>query len=228
MPQEIKTINLGGINCYLVKNRAGYCIIDTGYPAKRTELQRRIEAEGCQPGNLNLIVLTHGDFDHAGNAGYLRERYSAQIAMHPDDSGIVEHGDMNWNRKAKSDKTSIFFRIIILMTFFVRTGRFDTFMPDLAIDEGFSLCEYGFDANVIHLPGHSKGSIGILTDDGDLFCGDLVYNFFGKPGFVYFINDLADYGSSIEKLRRLDIRTVYPGHGKPFPIELFMKRGGKQ
>lgn len=131
---------------------------------------------------------------------------------------MVERGDMSWNRKAKPDKFSVIFRI---MSFFVRPGKFDTFTPDLTIDESFDLSEYGLDARILHLPGHSKGSIGILTSGGDLFCGDLLYNIgIGIP----FIDDLADFNASIEKLKSLGIRTAYPGHGKSFPMEQFMRR----
>jgi glyoxylase-like metal-dependent hydrolase (beta-lactamase superfamily II) len=45
--------------------------------------------------------------------------------------------------------------------------------------------------------------------------GDLLYNFLGKPGSLS-INDLADSNVSLEKLKKLHIHTVYPGHGKPF------------
>jgi len=37
------------------------------------------------------------------------------------------------------------------------------------------------------------------------------------------INDLADFNASLEKLRGLDIETVYPGHGRPFPAASFLK-----
>jgi hypothetical protein len=39
-------------------------------------------------------VLTHGDFDHTGNAAYLRQTFSAPLAMHPDDFSMLERGDM--------------------------------------------------------------------------------------------------------------------------------------
>ena len=39
---------------------------------------------GCKLGSLKLIVLTHGDFDHTGNAAYLRHKYAIKIAMHFD------------------------------------------------------------------------------------------------------------------------------------------------
>jgi len=224
MSTEIKTINSGGVNCHLVKTGDGYILIDTGSPTKRDHLKKGLESAGCKPGNLKLIILTHGDFDHAGNAAYLREKYGTKIAMHQDDSGMVENGDMNWNRKAKPDKISIFFKIIIpIVSFFIRPGKLDTFKPDLTINDGFDLSEYGFDAKVLHIPGHSKGSIGVLTAGGNLFCGDLIYNFLGTPGFPFYADDLADFNASVEKLKNLKINTVYPGHGKPFPINSLTK-----
>jgi hydroxyacylglutathione hydrolase len=226
MTPEIKTINFGGVNCYLVRTETGYILIDTGFPAKRTDLGKELESAGCKPGNLKLVVITHGDHDHAGNGAYLQGKYGARIALHADDLGMVERGDMGWNRKAKPDQMSIIFRIMgLIVAPLFRPGKFETFKPDLTIDEGYDLSPYGFDAQVLHLPGHSKGSIGILTTGGELFCGDLIYNFFGKPGCL-FINDLADLNASVEKLKRLDIKTVYPGHGKPFPLEQFMKNIG--
>lgn len=222
MPQEIKIISLSGVNCYLVKTGSGCILIDTGFPSKRAVLERELASAGCQPGNLKLVILTHGDLDHAGNCAYLREKYGTKIAMHYDDSGMVERGDMRWNRKAKPDKFSIIFRIMSLMAPFFRPGKFETFKPDIYVEDGQALAEYGFDAKVLHLPGHSKGSLGILTTGGGLFCGDLLYNILGKPG-IRFIDDLADFNASVEKLKKLNIKTVYPGHGKPFSIDVFLK-----
>ncbi|MCL4369490.1 MAG: MBL fold metallo-hydrolase [Chloroflexi bacterium] len=216
-------INLGGVNSYLVEAGDGFVLIDTGFSTSRAQIERELERAGCTPGRLKLVVLTHGDHDHAGNGAYLREKYRAPIAMHGADSGMVERGDMTWNRKARPDKYSLSFKIVgSIVSFFARSTRFDSFTPDLTIDEGFDLSEYGFDARVLHIPGHSKGSIGVLTAGGDLFCGDLLYNVV-RPGFPVSIDDLADYDASIEKLRGLRIGTVYPGHGKPFRMERFLK-----
>jgi hydroxyacylglutathione hydrolase len=227
MPQETKIINFGGVNCYLIKTGLGYILIDAGFPAKHTLLEKELEKAGCRPGNLKLVILTHGDHDHAGNCPSLREKYGAKIVMHADDLGMVERGDMNWNRKARSDRFSLLFRMMPLLSIFVKPGKFVTFKPDLTIDENFSLHEYGFEASVLHLPGHSKGSIGILSAGGDLFCGDLLYNFFGKPGFISYVNDLADYNASLAKLKKLNVKTVYPGHGKPFPMAGFLKNNSR-
>ncbi len=79
---------------------------------------------------------------------------------------------------------------------------------------------YGLAARVIHLPGHTKGSIAILTEDGQFIAGDLYTNR-GKPGLSPYIKDFNEYRRSIEKAKQLmgSIRTVYPGHGMPFAAD---------
>ena len=226
MPQNIRTISLllpyklGSVNCYLIETDTGYILIDTGCSNKRTDLEKELESAGCKPGNLKLIVLTHGDFDHTGNAAYLRKKFDTKIAMHYDDSGMVERGNMFWNRK----KGNILLRMIASILF--GFGKSERFKPDYYIGDGYDLSRYGFDAKVLHIQGHSKGSIGILTAGGDLICGDLLSNWDkpDQPDINSIMDDSAAANTSVEKLKSLKINTVYPGHGKPFPMELFTKK----
>jgi hydroxyacylglutathione hydrolase len=220
MASQIKTIKCGGVNCYLAQTGRGNVLIDTGVPNKRADVERELRSAGCEPGNLKLILLTHGDYDHAGNAAYLRQKYGTKIAMYADDWGMVERGDMTWNRKAKPDRFSPLFRVMsFLLKSFVRPTGFDRFKPDLAVEDGCDLSQYGFDAEVLHLPGHSKGSIGVVTVGGDLFCGDLLANM-GRPGLHFLIDDLAAGQASLARLKSRGIGTIYPGHGKPFRADL--------
>jgi hydroxyacylglutathione hydrolase len=221
MPQGIKTIRLllpfkmGAVNCYLIETSSGYILIDTGSSNARADLEKELESAGCRPGNIELIAITHGDFDHTGNAAYLGKKFGSKIAMHLDDSGMVERGDMFWNRS----KGNVLLRMMspILFGF----GKSQRFKPDLYVDEGFDLSEYRFDARVLHLPGHSQGSIGILTAGGDLICGDLLENV-EKPALGSIMDDLAAANASVEKLQGMEIDTVYPGHGQPFPMKKFL------
>ena len=222
--QEIRTITLslpfrlGSVNCYLVKTDTGFVLIDTGGANKRAQLAQELASAGCRPGNLALIVLTHGDFDHTGNGAYLREKFGAKIAVHRDDAGMAERGDMFWNRKRGNLFVRLMAPVIPILSGF---GKAERFAPDLFIEDGDDLSEYGFDAKVLCIPGHSKGSIGILTAGGDLFCGDLLGND-GKPALSSIMDDPAAAHASVEELKGLAIGTVYPGHGKPFPMEQFM------
>ena len=219
MPQEIKTIklslpyHLGSVNCYLVKIDTGYILIDTGVSNKRLDLEKQLESAGCLPGQLKLIVLTHGDFDHTGNAAHLRQKFGAKIAMHADDAGMAERGDMFWNRQ----KCNRLIRALAPILF--RFGAANRFQPDVVVEDGIDLSAYSFDAKVLSIPGHSKGSIGILTAGGNLFCGDLFANT-DKPALNSIMDDLAAAQASVEKLKGLGINTVYPGHGGPFPMKV--------
>ena len=79
------------------------------------------------------------------------------------------------------------------------------------LEEGQSLAEYGFDAEILYTPGHSKGSISVLTDGGDLICGDMFSNAWGR------IIKSTDRGG-LERLKELGVETIYPGHGGPFSL----------
>ena len=217
---EIKTISFGGVNCYLITTATGFVLIDTGYAKHRADVEKELENAGCTPEKLKLILLTHGDFDHSGNAAYLRGKYGAKIAMHSADEGMVEKGDLFYNRNA-----NFLMRIMgKILLFFLRGGlkKTDRFTPDLHIDDSYSLSEFGLDAKVIYIPGHSKGSVGILTSGGDLFCGDLLENT-KEPAKNSLIADKKAFNASVEKLKRFEVSTVYPGHGESFPMEQFIK-----
>jgi glyoxylase-like metal-dependent hydrolase (beta-lactamase superfamily II) len=134
--------------------------------------------------------------------------------MHPDDSGRVERADWSWNLKPKPEKLGFLFRIVAL---FIRPGKFETFEPDVLLEDQQSLADFGLQANILHLPGHNTGSIGILTAEKDLFCGDLMDSM-GSPSLEFFIDDLRAATASLNKLRGLVTGWIYPGHGKPFRL----------
>lgn len=220
MLQEIKIITFGGVNCYLVAVNTGFILVDTGFGKYRKGIEKELVKAGCKPGTLKLIVLTHGDPDHTANAAYLREKNGAKIAMHSADKGMVEHGDLFYSRNVN-------FGIKILgslMLFFSEDGlrKADRFTPDIYVEDGSNLAEFGFDAKILHLPGHSGGSISVLTSGGDLFCGDLLENV-KEPAKGSIVVDKKEFNVSVEKVKQLNISRVYPGHGEPFPMEKFIK-----
>ena len=218
LPDDIKTIRLmlpyglGTVNCYLIHTESGFILIDSGPYSARSELEKELEDAGCKPGDLRLIVITHGDFDHTGNAAFIGGKFGAKIAMHKDDAGMAERGDMFWNRK----KVNALIRMLAPLLF--RFKQSDRFTPGLFLEDGSDLSAYGFAAKVLSIPGHSKGSIGILTMSGGLFCGDLFTNT-DTPVLNSIIDDPADANASIQKLFGLKIHMVYPGHGAPFPMD---------
>jgi hydroxyacylglutathione hydrolase len=198
---------LGSVNCYVVETGSGFVLIDTGASNRRREVERELGSAGCRPGNLKLIILTHGDFDHTGNAAYLRGKFGAKIAMHRDDAGMLERGDIFWNRKSGN------FLIRAVASFLFRFGQSQRCRPDVYLEDGDDLSGHGFYAKVIHIPGHSKGSIAVLTADRALFCGDLL-EYKGRPVLNSIIDDRAAAQASFDRLKGLKAKTVYPGHGE--------------
>jgi glyoxylase-like metal-dependent hydrolase (beta-lactamase superfamily II) len=92
---------------------------------------------------------------------------------------------------------------------------FEKFSPDIYLEDGRPLADFGFDAKVFHIPGHTPGSIAILTSDGSLFPGDTILNR-GKPSGATIIWDGEKLAESLKRLGTLTVNNVYPGHGKPF------------
>jgi hydroxyacylglutathione hydrolase len=210
--QTITTHAMGiAVNSYLVQARNVFFLIDTGMAKSIRQLDKELRNAGCHPGNLKWVLLTHGDFDHSGNSAFLREQYGARIAMHPGDLENVQSGDM-FRNKTVSPLAKFLIRAMFALT---GLSSFQTFSPDTFLQDGQELAEYGWDAKVIHLPGHSKGSIGFLTQDGVLFCGDQFENT-KKPGVNTLGDNLTQMRQNLQKLTGYNVKIVNPGHGSAF------------
>ena len=83
------------------------------------------------------------------------------------------------------------------------------------LQDGQSLGRYGIEATVVHIPGHTPGSIGILFSDGNFFSGDTFDNR-GMPSAAVIVENEAQLEDSMKKLRAMRITYVFPGHGEPF------------
>jgi hydroxyacylglutathione hydrolase len=208
---EIKIIEMTFVNAFLIRLNDGFILIDCGLSLFLGKLEQELRSAGCLPGNLNLVIVTHGDVDHLGNCKILRDQYKCKIAMHQADTLMAEEG-FKPIRTIKTRKAKIFY---YLRRLFRPKITFDHFKPDFYLCDGQSLKNFGLDATVLHLPGHTKGSIGILTDDGNFFAGDILTNR-KKPDSAMYIENASDLKNSMDKLKKLPLKVVYPGHGNPF------------
>lgn len=231
MGQEITRIDLEGVNCYLVKAGDGFILFDTGghltndrkFTNRRDGLVKGLDKAGCKPGDLKLVILTHGDNDHTANAAYIRDKYKTKIAMHRGDLELVENPvleKMMGTFHYRSVKHKIMFLLMkrLLLKITAKALKdFEKFTPDIFIDEGFDLSAYGFDARILYIPGHTAGSIVILGTDGELISGDIFMNI-GKPSGAPNAYDFKKLAESVGRLEKMNIKAVYPGHGEPYTI----------
>lgn len=212
MSDGIQLIDFGFVNAFLLRAEDGHILIDTGIAQQWTRLETQLVKAGCLPAKLNLVVITHGDIDHTGNCANLQRNYKAKIAMHAADMAMVKTG-VSLHRQSRTLRGKLVQSVGKLVG---RWNRFDTFDPDVVLTDGQNLQEYGLAARVIHTPGHTKGSIAILTETGQLFVGDTLSNR-GRPKVQSsFVQDYSELRESVAKLKTLKATDVYPGHGKPF------------
>jgi len=226
MKSNIKVINLGFVNAFLVKLKDGFALIDTGVPNSWNALEEKLISEGCKPDKLKIVILTHGDMDHVGNAKKLQDKYKAKILIHKKDFEDLKKG-VHTKRFVRPLGFRIMFTIIFalyqLRRKFKKADEHKDLFKPIFVSDGESLAKYGFNAKIIHIPGHSKGSIGILTKDKIFFAGDTFVNR-KKPETAQIIENDKELKDSIEKIKRLDIKTIYPGHGTPFSYNSMYKQ----
>jgi glyoxylase-like metal-dependent hydrolase (beta-lactamase superfamily II) len=71
---------------------------------------------------------------------------------------------------------------------------------------------------VLHLPGHSPGSLGLWEQaSGILFSGDAIYD--GPLLDDLPDSDVSDYVRTMQRLRELPVRVVHGGHDASFGRE---------
>ena len=217
MNPEIIFFNLGLTSCYLIIGEE-IVMIDAGMPNKLYQFKKMLAKNKIDPARIKLIVLTHSHFDHCGSARDIRELTGAKIAIHESERECVEHEKVmipkgvNWKGKITQP---------LIFTFKI---PFPKFTPDILLnDEPFPLTEYGIDGQIIHTAGHTAGSVSVILNSGDAFVGCMAHNgwpFRYKPGLPIFAQDIDAIKENWKVLINRGLTFVYPGHGKPFPIEV--------
>lgn len=201
----IHRIVSGNVNCYIVVNGDRAILIDTGRKKYREKI-----LEKCKEFHVTLIVLTHGHMDHCQNAAYLSDALQVPIAMSEGDRNLIPD-----NRKQSLSAKTFLGKVVLYVS--LRSFEKDylqPFEPSIYLKDGDNLKEYGIDAKVIELPGHTKGSIGLLVENDKLFVGDALMNMF-YPTVSMLYTDEGEMLESVKYISQTGNTTIYFGHGKP-------------
>lgn len=196
MKYEIVVVGALETNCYLVydEETRDCAVIDPG--ADPEKIIATIADLELRP----VVVLdTHGHVDHVGaNAGIV-EKYGVPLAMHAADTDMLQVSD--------------FIELSLLL------GARNSPPPDRLLAEGDEIAVGRTSLRVIHIPGHTPGSIGfvhggVLFSGDTLFCGGVGRT--DLPGGSW-----KDLERSIrERILTLPEETVVlPGHGPWTTVE---------
>ncbi|NUM49284.1 MAG: MBL fold metallo-hydrolase, partial [Anaerolineales bacterium] len=215
-------IPVGIDNCFLLRGTRTI-FIDGGAPGGIRAFRRGLAALDVEPRTIDLILLTHGHWDHIACLSAIREMTGAPVAAHHRDQAWVETG-----RPAFPAGVTPYGRGMIWLAQRLIHPRLPPVKVDRVLDDdGLSLAEFGIPGRVVYTPGHSLGSVSILLDSGEAFVGDLAMNDWYlrlTPGLPVLADDIGLVKESWKRLIPMGVKTVYPAHGKPFPIEVIQQQ----
>ena len=213
---------------YLLRGKGENMLIDTGnwtlpeYNNGMGEFLTNLLDK--EKNDLKYIVITHFHYDHTGNAKMLKERYGAMVVCHPADRPIIED-PLIVTREENITRFGVTPEQVVA-DFNLKEGeslglsdpdiirKYWNFPVevDVAVNHGDILEFGGVKTEVIHLPGHCPGHIGIWNPaSGSLYSGDLLH--YPTPLGPYPIGDAKAHWESIEKCLALQPKLLLEGHG---------------
>ena len=191
-------------NVYVVITEDGLVLVDTGtgFAGSTRRIYRAIEAMGHRSSDVRDIVLTHYDADHVGGLAAVKARTGARVAIHELDAPVV---------MKKEPPRGRMLLVRVVYRWLVRPVTPDRLLKDGDVLGGL---------RVVHVPGHTAGSIALVRDDGAVLSGDALLA--DKDGNVLppdpkLAEDPDLAAASAERIMALRPRPLLPGHGAPSP-----------
>ncbi|GAB3842537.1 MBL fold metallo-hydrolase [Dactylosporangium cerinum] len=168
-----------------------------------------------------MVVLTHAHLDHVGGAPEFGDR-----AAHPAEAGLLETGvpaslygaelyDKLGIDAAGEPVPELMLDVLPDPGYDPATYRIAPMTVHRTLDDGAKVDLGGRELTVLHLPGHTPGSIALLEErTGTLYSGDIIYD----GGLIDDLpnSDVPAYRRSMQFLADLDVSVVHPGHGRSF------------
>lgn len=193
-------------NCYVLAPapHSECIIIDPGYDSLE-HINEFVSENHLKP---IAAFLTHGHMDHMWSITPLADGYAIPAMIHESDKKLLANPELGVSDAGRD-------MIAQLGGAFTEPAEVRTFSGDV------ELSILGYTMNVIHLPGHTPGSVGYHVKEHDtLFSGDVLFQSgIGRtdlPG-----GNLLEMKASIQKLFHVvsEETTVLCGHGDSTTIK---------
>jgi glyoxylase-like metal-dependent hydrolase (beta-lactamase superfamily II) len=221
---------LGFLNCYLLKGKSGWLMIDTGWYTQEAfnALEAGLKDLGLGFTDIETIVVTHVHADHYGLAGRIKQvSPSTKLMAHRWEGDLIESRYIKFAELRDKmgavlalhgvppmDLSSLQSASMPVLEYVTVT------MPDVSLYGGEVLSTGIFNLEVLWTPGHSPGHICLWdAENSILFSGDHILPEI-TPNISYHVQSgdspLGDFINSLNKLRNLPATQVLPAHERIF------------
>ncbi len=174
-------------------------LIDTGTGVYHSLLENSLSKLGVGMESITDVLLTHSHVDHIGGLSNIMRQGSPKIHLHKEEADPINAGDM---------------RLTLADTFGADIPRIKI---EGILEEGTKIDLGNVQANVLHTPGHSGGSVCYhLVKDEIVFTGDTMFagGSFGRVDFP--TGDPHKIVESLYRLSKLENFIIaLPGHMGP-------------
>jgi hydroxyacylglutathione hydrolase len=166
------------------------CLIDSGVASSETAIFEYIRETGRKPEEITRLIQTHAHPDHIGATRAIQEHCGCTVAAHDADSPWIEDTELQYrDRPIPGFNQLVGGPVKVDLT--------------LADGERIQLGE-SLGLDVIHTPGHSKGSLSFLVHSADnekiLISGDAI----PLPNDLPIYENFSDTVRSVKKLRAIN------------------------
>jgi glyoxylase-like metal-dependent hydrolase (beta-lactamase superfamily II) len=214
----ITRVFAGRSNVFLLSGNGRNILVDSSAAGCWQKLDRGLRKLGV--GRLEALVLTHAHYDHAGSAARLQGNYGAKVIVHRSEGPFLARGEGIVPRG-----TNVLGRLLI-----DRVGRklaprlrYPPCPAAILVDDELSLADFGFNARIVHTPGHSPGSQSVIVDDEIALVGDAMFGIVPGSVFPPFASDVPLMIESWGKLLASGCRLFIPAHGTANPRDLVQR-----
>jgi glyoxylase-like metal-dependent hydrolase (beta-lactamase superfamily II) len=226
IPVPIPNNPLRYVSAYAFASGGGLVVLDTGWKADASweALVAGLGAIGAAPADVRGILVSHMHFDHLGLAGRLRDASGAWIAMHPADIAVIANPGLRDPERAVAREVEFLISLgsapdeaaAAVGPVAAYRGFTTMAVPDRTLSDGDLADVPGWRLRAVHTPGHTPGHLCFVDELAQrLFAGDHILPRITPNISVHRverINPLADYLSSLAKVRDLPVDEVMPAH----------------
>jgi glyoxylase-like metal-dependent hydrolase (beta-lactamase superfamily II) len=165
-----------------------------------------------------LAIASHIHFDHAGGIHEFDRR-----AIHAAEAQALREGDAHEALCSQPGWIHLdHFDRVPHSGFMVEQYTFQAAEPTHILQDGDVLDLGDRALEVLHLPGHSAGCIALYDHRSQaLFSGDVIYD--GELLDELHCSNIPDYIHTYERLQKLPVEVVYPGHYQSFGWEKYQQ-----